>query len=356
MKKSLLGLAVAASLCASFSASAEDMYRGAWYAVPGVNFIWTDKAVKADDGKVGATLAIGKELSPSWDLQGRISYDDVDSVTNKFGVNGKYKTGTWSLDALYMLSRDQFRPFLLAGVGIASNKLDYNPGFTEKQKTSLMGNLGAGFQYLFTDKFGIQADARAQWTKAQATNGVFKVDDTITNGIVNLGGIFRFGEPAPVVAAAAPEPAPMPVVEPTPEPAPAPVVCSPTTETITLSSEKLFAFNQAGLRDTSDIDSQVIAKMQENPIFASVKIVGHTDKIGSDAYNQKLSVKRANEVRDYIISKGIQADRLVAVGMGESKPKVSCDGIKGRKALIECLAPNRRVEIEATRSVETGCN
>jgi OOP family OmpA-OmpF porin len=86
-----------------------------------------------------------------------------------------------------------------------------------------------------------------------------------------------------------------------------------------------------------------------------VKVIGHTDKLGSDAYNQKLSERRANQVRDYMISQGIEASRLVAVGKGETMPKVNCDDVKGRKAQITCLAPNRRVEIEATRSVEKGC-
>lgn len=117
----------------------------------------------------------------------------------------------------------------------------------------------------------------------------------------------------------------------------------------------MFAFDEAKLKDTSVLDNEVVPKMKENKIFASVKVTGHTDKLGSEAYNQKLSEKRANQVRDYLISQGIEADRLIAVGKGELVPVVDCDGVKGRKALIECLAPNRRVEIEATRSMEKGC-
>jgi OOP family OmpA-OmpF porin len=84
-------------------------------------------------------------------------------------------------------------------------------------------------------------------------------------------------------------------------------------------------------------------------------VIGHTDKLGSEEYNQKLSERRANQVRDYMIAQGIDANRLVAVGKGESQPKVNCDDVKGRKAQITCLAPNRRVDIEATRSMEKGC-
>jgi OmpA-OmpF porin, OOP family len=75
-----------------------------------------------------------------------------------------------------------------------------------------------------------------------------------------------------------------------------------------------------------------------------VMVTGHTDRIGSEAYNQKLSEQRANEVKKYIVSQGIDASRLQAVGKGESEPVADCKGIRGDK-LVECLAPNRRVVI-----------
>jgi OOP family OmpA-OmpF porin len=359
MNKKLVGLAVAATLgLTAMTASAEDMFRGAWYAVPGVSYMDTDSDLEADNGG-GGFISIGKELSPSWDLQGRLGYNRADEDTGIAGAGGKYKQTTLGLDALYMFSRDKFRPFLLAGLGAARNDVDYSGlGLTDKKKTSWLAGLGLGAQYLFNDKFGLQADLRHQWSKAEAKNaaGTVDADETIGNTLFNVGGIFRFGAPAPVVAEAAPEPAPIAAApEPMPEPAPAPV-CTPTVETITLQAEKLFGFDKAKLADTSEIDTQVVAKMKENPIFASVKIVGHTDKLGSAEYNQKLSERRANQVRDYIISQGIDANRLIAVGKGEDIPKVNCDDVKGRKAQIECLAPNRRVEIEATRSIEKGCN
>lgn len=365
MKKNLISAAVVATLSlTAFAVSAEDMYRGAWYAVPGVSYMNTDSDLEADNGG-GGFIAIGKELSPSWDLQGRLGYNRADEDTGIPGASGRYKQTTLGLDALYMFSRDKFRPFLLAGLGAARNNVDYNiPGVNvDGKKTSWLAGLGLGAQYLFSDNFGLQADLRHQWSRAEVEINNNSSTETIGNTLLNLGGVFRFGAPAPVVAEAAPEPAPIaaapePMPEPAPmaEPAPAPVACTPQVETITLQAEKLFGFDKALLADTSEIDTQVIAKMKENAIFASVKIVGHTDKLGSEKYNQGLSERRANQVRDYIISQGIDGSRLVAVGKGEDMPKVNCDDVKGRKAQIECLAPNRRVEIEATRSIETGCN
>ena len=85
-----------------------------------------------------------------------------------------------------------------------------------------------------------------------------------------------------------------------------------------------------------------------DPKDGSVVVLGYTDRIGSDAYNQALSERRAQSVVDYLISKGIPADKISARGMGESNPVTgnTCDNVKQRAALIDCLAPDRRVEIE----------
>jgi OOP family OmpA-OmpF porin len=363
MQKNIIKLAIAATLgLSSLAVTAEDMYRGAWYAVPGISYMDTDNDLEADNGR-GGFLSIGKEVNPSWDLQARLGHNRADEDTGLPGVGGKYKQTTLGLDALYMFSRDKFRPFLLAGVGVARNNVDYsNADLSDKKETSWMASLGLGAQYLITEQFGLQADVRHQWSRAQAKNaaGTVDADGTIGNTIASLGMVLRFGAPAPVVAEAAPEPAPIAAApEPTPEPAPAPaapapVSCVPQVEAITLEAEKLFGFDKSTLKDTTEID-QVITKMKENDVFAKVKVVGHTDKLGSDAYNQKLSERRANQVREYMINKGIDANRLVAVGMGETQPKVNCDNERGRKAQITCNAPNRRVEIEATRNVEKGC-
>jgi outer membrane protein OmpA-like peptidoglycan-associated protein len=82
-----------------------------------------------------------------------------------------------------------------------------------------------------------------------------------------------------------------------------------------------------------------------DPEARVVLVTGHTDRLGSDAYNQDLSLRRANAVRDYLVFKGVPRDRIETLGMGEKQPVVQCDQ-KDRKALIACLAPNRRVEVE----------
>ena len=301
MDKKLIGLAVAASLSlTAFTVSAEDMFRGAWYVVPGVSYMNTDSDLDADNG-AGGFISIGKELSPSWDLQGRLGYNRADEDTGIAGAGGRYKSTQLGLDALYMFSRDKFRPFLLAGLGATRNNVDYSvPAHNVgDSKTSWLASLGLGAQYLFSDAFGLQADLRHQWSRAeQSISGpTFNGSDSgnIGNTLFNLGGIFRFGAPAPVVAEAAPEPAPIAAApEPMPEPAPAPepVKCTPQMDTITVGAEKLFGFDKANIsEDGKAALNEAAAKIKANPELKVVIVTGHTDRIGSDAYNHKLSIQ-----------------------------------------------------------------
>jgi len=360
MKKNLVSLAVAATLSlTALAVSAEDMYRGAWYAVPGVTYMHPDSDVEADNGVHGGFISIGKELSPSWDLQGRLGYNRADEDTGIAGASGKYKQTTLGLDALYMFSREKFRPFLLAGVGAARNNVDYSGvGIGDKTKTSLMANVGLGAQYLFSDKFGLQADLRHQWSRSDAKSSVndFDADKTIGNTLFNVGAIFRFGEPAAVVADATPEPAPIPAAEPAPEPAPA-AACVPQTETITVEAEKLFGFDKANINEEGKAAlDEAAAKIKANPVINAVIVTGHTDRIGTDAYNQKLSERRAAQVKEYLTAQGVDQSIIQTIGKGESEPVVQCVGNKKTKSLVSCLNPNRRVTIQAEGKKEVGCN
>ncbi|NOT15396.1 MAG: OmpA family protein [Methylotenera sp.] len=367
MKKNLINLAVVATLSfLSVAASAEDMYRDAWYLVPGVSYMNTDSDLEANNGG-GAFIKLGKELSPSWDIQGGLGYNRASEDSNFAGIGGRYKQTTLGLDALYMFSRDNFRPFLLAGLGAARNNVDYtNPA--DGKKTSWLANVGLGAQYLFNDTFGLQADVRHQWSRAKLgfDNNTLgnNTTETVGNTLLNLGGIFRFGAPAPMPVAVAPEPAaPAPVVEPAPAPAPvaeapAPTpVCQPKDETITVGAEKLFGFDKAQLKEEGRAAlDEAAEKIKANPEIKAVIVTGHTDRIGSDAYNQKLSERRANQVKAYLASQGVNESMIEAIGKGESEPVVQCAGNKATKKLVSCLQPNRRVEIRAEGIKQVGCN
>ena len=366
MNKSLISLAVAATLSlTAVTASADDMFRGAWYLLPGFSKMHTDSDLDANNGG-GAFIKLGKEFSPSWDLQGGLGYNRASEDTGIAGAGGRYKQTTLGLDALYMFSRSNFRPFLLAGLGVARNDVDYSgiPTLNDERKTSWLANVGLGAQFLFTDNFGLQADLRHQWSRsdAKAPGTSFDADGTIGNTLLNVGAIFRFGAPAAVVAEVAPEPAPIaaapePMPEPAPAPAPEPVKCTPQMDTITVGAEKLFGFDKANIsNEGKEALNDAAAKIKANPELKAVIVTGHTDRIGSDEYNHKLSHRRAVIVKDYLAAQGVDPSIIEAVGKGEEEPVVQCTGNKKTKKLIECLQPNRRVTIQAEGQKETGCN
>ncbi|HVJ73886.1 MAG TPA: OmpA family protein, partial [Casimicrobiaceae bacterium] len=147
----------------------------------------------------------------------------------------------------------------------------------------------------------------------------------------------------------APAPAPAPAPRATPAPAPAPAPAAPGVQKITLASKALFDFDKAVLKPEGKaaIDSEIISKLAQVQRLELVLVTGHTDRIGTQAYNQKLSERRADAVRDYLVSKGVPRDKIETLGMGKTQPVpgVVCD-MKAMKELIACLAPNRRVEVE----------
>jgi OOP family OmpA-OmpF porin len=118
---------------------------------------------------------------------------------------------------------------------------------------------------------------------------------------------------------------------------------------ITLASKALFDFDKAVLKPEGKaaIDSEIISKLSGVQRLELVLVTGHTDRIGTQAYNQKLSERRADAVRDYLVSKGIARDKIETLGMGKTQPVpgVVCN-MTAMKELIACLAPNRRVEVE----------
>src|SRR5450432_370815 len=139
-------------------------------------------------------------------------------------------------------------------------------------------------------------------------------------------------------------PAPAPLVAP--PPAPAPVM---GVQKITLAAKALCDFDKSVLKPEGKaaIDSEVISRLKDVSKLELVLVTGHTDRIGSQAYNQKLSELRANTVRDYLVSRGVAKDKIETLGMGKTQPVpgVVCNQ-KSLKELIVCLAPNRRVEVE----------
>lgn len=134
-------------------------------------------------------------------------------------------------------------------------------------------------------------------------------------------------------------------------PAAAPAV-TPTADKIKLAADALFDFDKAVLKPEGRAKLDDLAAQAKDLKLEVILAVGHTDRMGSDAYNQRLSERRAAAVKTYLVSKGIEANRIYTEGKGEKQPVTgaACDNIKNRRALIDCLQPDRRVEVEVIGS------
>jgi OmpA-OmpF porin, OOP family len=337
----IMAIAIAAS-CASASLDVHaqtTLYNPSWYIAPSVNVMDPDKRFGVDKTGVGGGFRVGKPLSQYWDLQMGTTYAKTDND------NARYQQQTLGVDALYMFSRKSFRPFLLAGTGYERDRAT-TPLLGTRTRTSPYLNAGAGFQVALGEQWAIQADYRRVFGYLSGFNFGF---DRAKTDYVTVGLTYAFDKPsAPIVRTAqAPEPvrevAPTP--PPTPVPTPPPAPPAPRMERITLSATELFAFDSAQLRLPQPKLDEVASALNANTSINNVMIIGYADRLGSDKYNQKLSERRAMSVKNYLTGKGIDAGRLKAEGRGEANPVVMCTD-KNRPALIKCLEPNRRVEIE----------
>ncbi|MEB3502468.1 porin OmpA [Pasteurella multocida] len=119
------------------------------------------------------------------------------------------------------------------------------------------------------------------------------------------------------------------------------------SKTFTLNSDVTFGFDKADLKPAAQNVLDGIYGEIAQLKSASVAVAGYTDRLGSDAYNLKLSQRRADTVANYLVAKGVAQNAISATGHGEANPVTGnkCDSVKGRKALIACLADDRRVEI-----------
>ena len=230
-------------------------------------------------------------------------------------------------------------------VGAALIRSDYK--FTDGSDVEKYHNLkvspvfAAGVEYAILPELALRAEY--QWVsrvgnlgKAERKAGVDSdVRYSPDIGSVSLGLSYRFGQGAAPVAPAAPE-----------------VV----SKNFSFSSDVLFAFGKANLKPEAAqaldaANNEINALGLATP---AIQVNGYADRIGKQAANLKLSQRRAETVANYLVSKGQNAANVTAVGYGSANPVTgnTCDAVKGRKALIACLAPDRRVEVQVKGSKE----
>ncbi len=176
-------------------------------------------------------------------------------------------------------------------------------------------------------------DASGQLVWKNGTNEYCWRDANWTPATAAAGCDGAIAAPAP--AAAAPAVAPAPAAKPAPTPAPAPAVATK----VTYAADAFFDFDKSVLKPEGKAKLDDLVSKVKGINLEVIIAVGHTDSVGSDAYNQKLSVRRSEAVKAYLVSKGIEKNRVYTEGKGEKQPVADNKTSEGR-------AKNRRVEIE----------
>jgi OOP family OmpA-OmpF porin len=206
---------------------------------------------------------------------------------------------------------------------------------------------------------GLSAGAIAQTTGIDTKGTVGYVIDQRANVAKSGTGLcWRTGYWTPAMAIAecdpdlikkeAPVVAPPPAPKEAPPPPPPPPAPKPAAKKVTLSADALFDFDKATLRPEGEKKlSDLVASFGDLKLEVIVA-VGHADRFGKPAYNQALSERRANAVKSFLVSKGIEPNRVYSEGKGQTKPVTAPDQCKGAKSpkVVACLQPDRRVEIE----------
>ena len=273
---------------------------------------------------------LGLAVELGYDDFGRVKFKEAGKVAAKHTNHGAHLSFKGSYEVLNGLD-----VYGKAGVALVRSDYKFYDVATgardhEEGRHSLRtsGLFAVGAEYAVLPELAVRLEY--QWLTRV---GKYRTQDSHNSsvdynpwiGSINAGVSYRFGQGA------------------------APVVAAPevVSKTFNLNSDVTFAFGKANLKPQAQAALDGIYGEIAQVNNAKVAVAGYTDRIGSDAGNLKLSQRRADTVANYFVAKGVSADAISATGYGKANPVTgaTCDQVKGRKALIACLAPDRRVEI-----------
>lgn len=295
-------------------------------------YTFADSGRNSDNG-VGAYLGGGIPLNQWFNIEFGGTYDHFNADKGSPPSDPWRQYGA-NIEGQYFFTRSrEFSPYFALGGGYTKDVLK-NVG-RDSTGHAVAGVGAIHYFKLWKTDFGVRGDARYRWTF---------IDDAKFPGR-NVGS--SFGEPVlsvglviPLGGEAAPPPeVPAPAAKPMPKPQPAALDPNHRYEDIH------FAFDKSDLTDYAqqslDSDAHSINELAGKFPSLKVDIFGHTDWIGTDAYNQALSERRANSVKGYLIRKGVDAGRIRTYAYGESQPVAPNTTREGR-------ALNRRAEVRTT--------
>jgi OOP family OmpA-OmpF porin len=280
-------------------------------------------------------------------------------------LNGKMQLRGLALDAVLMAPiGDKLSVFAKAGAHYSEARDTFRSTGAvivhdaDPSKSELNAKLGIGLQYAFTDALAVRAELeRYRVNDAVGSRGDI---DHLSVGLMYSWGQGR--QPTPVLAPVAmvqEPPAPAPVAElvqtpapppPAPEPQPAPVAAVRVPVKVSLAADSLFAFDKSTVSPEGKRELDAFAEKLKTLEYEFVTVTGHTDRFGELTYNMKLSTRRAEAVGNYLVKvSGIPDSKVLARGQSGANPVTKpgdCVGTKPTKALIACLQPDRRVDLE----------
>jgi OOP family OmpA-OmpF porin len=336
-RAALYGLVVATG-AASGSAYAADVLgddTGAWYLSPMAQYTLLDKDRVSQNGP-GYQIALGNDFAPHFAAEIAVS-------TGSFSINGSgasEKLNPISLDFMYkfLAPTAVFRPYLLAGSGLMQDRIGgHSPTAQGALAEGGVGVLTALGKQTGSVRWQLRTEVKYRHSFIQDTAFIPNNPNDVVFGL-GLSVMFGAPVPPPPPEAAAPPPPPPP---PAPEPCHAPAGFQVDANCHIIEQKVIvravdFEFNSTRLtvpaqETLDDIDHALL-----NQPELQIEIQGYTDSVGADAYNLNLSRKRAEAVKAYLVSKGVNDSVLTAKGYGKADPIASNSTAEGR-------AQNRRV-------------
>ncbi len=338
MKATYRAVLMAAALVFILPLSARsEIKEGSFEVTPfgGYNFFETKQNL--EDSPVYG-VRFGYNFTPHWGIEGVVEYIDdsrVDDETITGAIEGQYRSPIddvdltfYHLDAVYhFMPEDKLNPFVLVGFGGAR----YSEEITEHDNDMAAINVGVGAKYWLADRVALRVDVQDH-----IVTEFFQ--ETYHNIGTTVGITFAFG-------GGEKQPAPAPVAKKPEEAAPKKVIFSADS-----SADALFDFDKSTVKPAGKKALDKFAADLKGAKFDVITVTGYTDRIGSHAYNMKLSMRRAEAVKAYLVeSAGIPAGKITTKGVNGANPVTNpgeCKGKKATKELVTCLGADRRVEVE----------
>lgn len=342
MNRKVLFALVALSLGTASIAQAQS----SWYLAPRIGVVVPD-GDRDTDASLYSGIGAGAWVTPNLAVDFEYGINNADFSSGSFRNGHEWETVTLGVSGRWFFGTEgsAWRPYVMAGL-LAARHQAYS-GFVQHDGWDPGATVGGGVQYNASYNVGIRFELAARYDKDNNTlRGQFPGagdENHFVDGLATVGLVYTFGSPAaaPMVEEEAPPP-PAPMVDETPV---------PTDVVIDLRGIN-FKFDrprkgegdiaptlQEPTADSIAILDQAADVLQRNP-NVMVRVEGHTDAIGSDAYNMGLSDRRAQIVNDYLLSHGVSASQISGVeGFGESRPICTTD------LSAECRAQNRRTEL-----------